>query len=436
MKFIKRIIVRLLGGCLSGYVVAFRTQLFRAVKKSGWKKNQSSFPVRDFSHHGANIFFGYYDITPFSDDERFLLAVAAPIANKSPAPETEVEVGYFILSESDEYGFKVLGTTTAWCWQQGARLQWFPLESRNHIIYNAIVDGEYGASVRDLETGRALRSYCCPIYALSSDGRWGLSLNFSRLQRLRPGYGYNSLPDRTSGDSAPEDDGIWLVDMKSGQQRLIVSLAAMAEWALDERDIPAGAEHYFNHLCFNPTGDRFLFFHIYNAGSRRIIRVITSDLHGQKLFPLECVGMVSHFSWISDQEIVLFGGQTEADLGYYIYFDQTDRRKKIGDGILRHDGHPSYSHDGRFMLTDTYPDRLGNQHLLLFDIKKGKLETLGSFLRPTYLRGEWRCDLHPRWSPSGRLIAFDSAHSGKRSLCVLDLAGSRYYQKADEVAGN
>jgi Tol biopolymer transport system component len=33
----------------------------------------------------------------------------------------------------------------------------------------------------------------------------------------------------------------------------------------------------------------------------------------------------------------------------------------------------------------------------------------------------WRCDFHPRWHPNEQKICFDSAHSGRRQICVLDV---------------
>ena len=48
-------------------------------------------------------------------------------------------------------------------------------------------------------------------------------------------------------------------------------------------------------------------------------------------------------------------------------------------------------------------------------------EDLGRYFAPSRFRGEWRCDLHPRWNHNGRRVAFDSTHEGWRALYVLDL---------------
>ena len=43
--------------------------------------------------------------------------------------------------------------------------------------------------------GRVLQRYQRPLYALSPDGRLGWSLDFARLARHRPGYGYAGITD-------------------------------------------------------------------------------------------------------------------------------------------------------------------------------------------------------------------------------------------------
>jgi Tol biopolymer transport system component len=87
------------------------------------------------------------------------------------------------------------------------------------------------------------------------------------------------------------------------------------------------------------------------------------------------------------------------------------------------DGHPSVSPDGRYLVTDTYPDRRRQQSLLLFDLQTQELEVLGRFLLPVNFYAETRVDLHPRWSPDGSLISIDSGHRGHRGTYILDIGG-------------
>jgi hypothetical protein len=62
------------------------------------------------------------------------------------------------------------------------------------------------------------------------------------------------------------------------------------------------------------------------------------------------------------------------------------------------------------------------QVMALFQVASGRTIELGRFRSPPEYKGEWRCDLHPRVSPDGRMIAFDSAHAGNgRQIYLMDL---------------
>lgn len=401
---------------------ALRTRWLRTVGGQQKITFRTTAPLTEFSQEGRQTFFGYYDITPFSQDERLILANVAPLENRTPHRQSILKIGYFQLEGEERKEFREVGTTNTWCWQQGCRLQWFPRLEGYHVIYNKMVNGNYGSIIQNLVSGQEIRTFPYPIYALSPDGRWALSVNFSRLQRLRPGYGYAVLADTTAGEPAPRNDGIWILDLENGQSRLIISLDQMAEWAAREQRVDKEAHHYFNHLAFNPNGNRFVFFHIWNDKDRRSIRMITADKEGKNVRLLENKYRISHFAWTSNEALVVSAENLGSGSGYYRYMDrEVAERSPIGNNALTEDGHPSHSPDGRYLLTDTYPDKLGNQHLILFENGTGRCRIIGSFFRPYHLNGEWRCDLHPRWSPTGKYLSIDSAHTGKRSLCVIDL---------------
>lgn len=389
----------------------FKTRFFR-------RKNRPSPKIKIISDAGRQVFFGYYDITPFSYDERFLLSVHAPYRNLPPEPGAEVLVGYYDLND-DALSFFEIGKTTTWCWQQGCRLQWHPEKSNRMVLYNRLVDGQYGCVIQDIESNEAIKTYKRPIYAVSKNGRWGLSLNFSRLHRLRPGYGYAELPDDTEGQPAPEADGIWRMDMKTGKEDFLFSIAEITHF--EPLESMKGAEHYFNHILFNPNETRFMFFHVWLNDGKRFIRLITCNFDGKDLYPLINEGHVSHYTWKSNDELLAYSTHKDTGRHYHLYKDKSADRKVIGEGVLNQDGHPSYSPDSSLLLTDTYPDKYRDQHLLIYKLETGELCKIGAFYTPPDLKGEVRCDLHPRWSPSGRFICFDSAHEGRRKMYLVDV---------------
>ena len=118
---------------------------------------------------------------------------------------------------------------------------------------------------------------------------------------MRPGYGYALLPDDTAGEQAPENDGLYLLVLKSGDRWLLVSLADLAKGAGD-----LSAQHYLNHATFSPDGKRIVFFHLWlTEGGERQNRLCVYDLELDRLRVLEAARSVSHYCWLNPREIMV-----------------------------------------------------------------------------------------------------------------------------------
>lgn len=379
-----------------------------------------SLPARTFTLPDSHLFFGYYDVPQFSGDEKFLLATAAPLINSTPSANDQLRIGYFDLREENP-GFREFGSTSTWCWQQGSRLQWYPAGSQETVIYNTMIDGHYGCVTQKVIGGEIMKSFQRPVYAVSCDGKWGLSLNFSRLQRLRPGYGYNTLPDDTENDLTPVSDGIWRIDMETGEEMQLFSVSHISE--MSRRNTGDNAQHYFNHVLFNPAGDRFMFFHLRQSrdGSRNI-HMLTSDINGDNIHMLNDSGHSSHYTWQDNYHLLCYSTVSGQGEGYYVYRDQAVEVCRFGYGKLVEDGHPSYLPDGRHLITDTYPDKYGEQALLLYGLNSENIFTIDKEFSPVRFNEETRCDLHPRVGPSGRYVCIDCIVSGKRAMKIFNIS--------------
>jgi len=112
-----------------------------------------------------------------------------------------------------------------------------------------------------------------------------------------------------------------------------------------------------------------------------------------------------------------------------LFTDGRDDYRILGRGILG-DGHGTFSPDGRWMAIDTYPDSFRNQSLLLLDVATDAILPLEGFYEPPRffnpeIPEHWRCDMHPRWSPRGNMIAFNSTHEDTRQVYILNLADGK-----------
>lgn len=357
-----------------------------------------------------HVFFGYYDIPQIQDDKLLLMAVPRKADTKKDSAQL-----YWVNLTCGEY--HPIACTRAWCWQQGARLRWHPT-LKNTVLYNDVEQQRYVCRIADLEKG-LLRTVPRALYDVTPDGRLGLSLNYSRLQRLRPGYGYNTLPDATIDENVPKNDGIFLVDLENGEEKLIISYETLAQ------AVPEAADclHYVNHISIAPDGKRFLFFHLWTprVGSRWSGRLYIANIDGTELRCVEASFIPSHYCWQGSDGLLItsvgFGG---APSYYYLYDLTTQSRKKIEHSCLVQDGHPTFLSDGRRFLTDTYPLAGSMQRLFLSDRDGTEHTPICQLYADPRLFEEKRCDLHPRLTPDNAIVTIDSTfREGKRSVVVL-----------------
>ena len=71
--------------------------------------------------------------------------------------------------------------------------QWLDADT---ILYNDYRNGKYCSVILNINTSSE-RLIDMPVYTLSSDKKTALTLDFSRLHRLRLGYGYANIPEST-----------------------------------------------------------------------------------------------------------------------------------------------------------------------------------------------------------------------------------------------
>lgn len=379
-------------------------------------------PVRAITRGPKFHWFGYYDKFQFDPSGRYVLGMEVDFEHRSPKPDDTIRLGMVDLQDKDRW--IELGQTKAWCWQQGAMLQWLP-GSRTDVIFNDREQGQFVSRILNVKTGKS-RTLPGPVYALSPDAKWAVSTDFSRLADTRPGYGYAGVADRYADVLAPEQTGIWRMDLATGQQRLMLSYAEVAQVPYKIGDW-TGSKHKINHLLVSPDGRRFIFLHRRRGGSNPeagATRMFTASPEGRDLHVLDPYGKTSHFIWRGSTHVMAWAYHPSHGDRFYVYEDRTENVDVIGKDVMTVNGHNTYlpGTGWRWILNDTYPDNQRLQHPYLYDTVTAKRYPLGHFLSPPEYRGEWRCDTHPRSSPDGRMVCIDSPHGGNgRQMYLIDV---------------
>jgi len=385
-------------------------------------------PCRTITRGPKFHWFGYYDKLQFDPTNRYVLSNEVDFEHRTPRPEDEIRVGMVDTVEGDAW--IELGASRAWGWQQGCMLQWRP-GSESEILWNDREGDRHVCRLLDVRTG-ARRTIPSPIYTVSPDGRFALTADFARIQVMRPGYGYVGLPDPHGDELAPEDSGVFRVDLDTGERQLILSLAELA--AIPHRGSKLeDVWHYVNHLLISPDARRFIVLHRWRQRDPETgastggftTRMFTADVDGSRLHLLDPSGHTSHFIWRSPEQICMWTRPEGRPAAFYLAKDRTDSLEVVGEGVMTANGHLTYlppPHD-EWILNDTYPDADRNQHVYLYHVPTKTRHPLGAFHSPEPYRGEWRCDTHPRSSNDGRTVCIDSPHTGEgRQLHLIDIS--------------
>jgi len=383
-------------------------------------------PVRAITRGPGFHWFAYYDKLQFDRTCGHALGMEVDFEHRSPRPDDVIKIGMVDLQNNDRW--IELGRSRAWCWQQGCMLQWRPApagDKQGGILWNDRQGRRFVCHILNVNS-RKKRTLPYPFYAVSPDGRTAVAPDFRRIQDVRTGYGYAGLPDPYADQLAPKDSGIFRLDLETGKQELIISVAEIAGLG----KIPGNskeAKHYFNHLLFNTDGSRFVFLHRWRyPNGRRLTRMLTAAPDGSDIRILDDNGLTSHFIWRDPRHILAFSEQPSHGRAFYLFEDARNKKAKVvGHEVMRNDGHCSYLPGNEWILNDTYPDKDRKQNVYLYNVATGKKVLLGSFYLPPQYKGEWRCDTHPRFSPDGRSVVVDSAHGGNgRQMYLIDISGS------------
>lgn len=413
----------------------------------------------------ACYWFGYYNYDPINLDGKKLLCNRAEFDATPIVRGMTIDVGFFDLTTKE---WQPIGKTDSFNWQQGAMLQWIPTNGiEDRLIYNCSHDGHIISKIHDINTGK-IKELDYPIYGITPDGKKSISLNMERAYWCR-GYHYQSVSNPKYDVDVAEDDGIYEIDLEANSCRRIISIEEVIN--LDYDPSFEKAKHWLEHVMISPDGARFCFLHRFSLSDifQYETRLFVANIDGSDLQVVDGWRQYrwSHFGWGHNGSFVIYAykknttfpiktssgsnikrhGMKEFVKSAYHHFAPLtmqmylQQKKAVGTRFYQYyelenktfvkkeewggidfciDGHPSFTSDDQFMLTDSYPDWRGLQKLIVFDKKNKNSLTIGRF-KDALTRKPGSCDLHPKLSRSCNKVTIDTAYDGKHHVIVFNL---------------
>lgn len=398
----------------------------------------------------GNYFFGYYDKSQISKDKKLYACLKIKNIFRYPKINEKAEIGFFNRTNK----FVKLDETKCFNFQQGAMLNWIYIKNKPCLIYNIIDKKQFKSRIVTLDKKKLDIDY--PLYSLSPDNKYFLTVNFYHLTKYRRGYSYGlSGVNLKNKDFKKNEIGIWKYDFKNKKLKKII----------DAKDFKMkNNQFWIEHINISPNNFDFVFLLRYKKNDGGInTDFYLSDIKKTKIIYFNNSGRTSHFNWIDNNKLIVYGGikntfnslrktnliqnfpfiKTALKIyhffidhntkiskkitgdGYYIFDIKKLKYKKINNSEINlEDGHPCVeTKKKRYMITDIYSDLPQKKpSLLLYDLKNNEIIQKMNFDSIQKLdNSPLRCDLHPRILKNSMLFSIDLFIGNKRAFKVFKI---------------
>ncbi len=389
--------------------------------------SQDGFPefiVRKLTGGPKHHFFGYYGICPWNKSQTHLLSLESNFQDHMPGLNDAAGIG---LVDAKTGRYEKITETKAWNFQQGAFMHWNPLKPDSEILYNDRIDNEIVSIFLDINSGRK-RTLPRPVNGISHNGKYALSLTYGRLGRMRKVVSYANVVDPYEDEPHPEKDGVFVMDLQTGEYKLAVSIKQVYEMMKDANPELEHKHIWFNHTVFNKNDSRFfLLARTRNSNGNLETGMFTASIDGSDLREVIPYGSsVSHFDWRNNEEIIATFNLDSSGRRHYHFVDGVNKYKRLGNGSLDFDGHCTFSPDQKWIATDHKVKETLEQSIILYNFETDSCKTLAtlSMKENKFITGELRCDFHPRWNRDGTAICFDAldTETGTRQMHLVEFS--------------
>lgn len=376
----------------------------------------------------------FFDTSPISPSGRYLAVTRFPATDRLPRPGDTAGVVLVDLKTGEQ---RTVAETRGWDTQLGAQAQW---GDTDRALYFNNVDTSswqpFGVRLDPFSGGR--RRLEGTVYMVAPDGRHAVSPCLLRTGATQAGYGV-IVPEEhvPTNRGAPDDDGVYVTNTRTGECRLVAGLRRIVETVLGPDAVEAGTYYSF-HTKYNPQSNRIMLVLRFRPRGRKRFRpqLVTmkadgSDLHLAIPASEWAEKGGHHPNWCPDGEHVMMNlnihGRGEGLRLVRAGYD--------GEGLepmteaVPGSGHPSLHPDGRHVVTDCYLHEPmafddGTVPLRLIDLQRGsEVRFVRIRTRPQWMgpKNELRVDPHPAWDPTFRFVTFNACPDGPRKVYVADL---------------
>jgi hypothetical protein len=333
---------------------------------------------------------------------------------------TEQDVAILGLVHIPTKQFTPIAQTRAWNFQEGCMAHWLGTSPDSLIIYNDYRQGKFVSVILNVHTKKELKVLDHPISAVAPNGKEAVGLNYARLRATRTDYGYGGEGQPSQKEVAfPDNDGIFHIDLITGRSKLLVSIQQVQDKVPPLKE---GSIEYFAHIVYSKDGSKLSWlargFPEWNTTTLLVNRDGTNI---RRAFPDQWGG--SHYDWLDGDQLMVTAMYEGKQFAHVLFTDGKQDYKRLGNGLLDYDGHGTFSPNGKWMITDSYPSGGSReQRLYLMDMKSEAVLPLGRYYHAEEYRGEkgWsRCDLHPRWNTKGDMFGINSVFKGTRQVYLF-----------------
>lgn len=385
--------------------------------------------VQQLTQGPKHHFFGYIGhagTIPWNASGRYILALQTSFQDRMPLVGEAAEV---VLIDTHRNNLvTVVDRTRAWNFQQGTMFYWNPEQAETQFFFNDRdpETNQVFAVLYDIAVQRRVREYRfadTPIgnSGVAQNGGHFLGINYGRLSRLRPVTGYPGAFDWTDGEVAPEDDGVFKVDVSTGEKQLLVSFRQVYDILKPTAPHIDTQPLFINHTLWNRDDDRIYFYVRGEFGNRerRINTPFVVVPDGSGLTP-QPVFIGGHPEWAQGHRMI---GSHD---GRQVFYD-TDQQQIVGTIANREvipdpEADVALSPDGK-CLANGY--EVGTENFyVLYRLSDGAFTRSRGFDHTGWTDGDLRIDGAPCWNRTSDKIVFtaiaDDAEK-TRQMFVLEI---------------